>query len=171
MTHFLKKMIEMITEYTKKDFSKILYVINNAALKYKGVIPDNCWHEPYMLEQELINEFDNRVRMFGYDKNNMLVGVMGIQELKNVTLIRHAYTLSNYQGIGIGKSLLQYLFKINNSSNLYVGTWQDATWAIKFYEKSGFILHKRKQTVQLLKKYWGISSKQIENSVVLEKIN
>ena len=171
MTHFLTKMIEMITEYTKKDFSKILYVINNAALKYKGVIPDNCWHEPYMLEQELINEFDNRVRMFGYDKNNMLVGVMGIQELKNVTLIRHAYTLSNYQGIGIGKSLLQYLFKINNSSNLYVGTWQDATWAIKFYEKSGFILHKRKQTVQLLKKYWGISSKQIENSVVLEKIN
>ena len=102
MTHFLTKMIEMITEYTKKDFSKILYVINNAALKYKGVIPDNCWHEPYMLEQELINEFDNRVRMFGYDKNNMLVGVMGIQELKNVTLIRHAYTLSNYQGIGIG---------------------------------------------------------------------
>lgn len=171
MTHFLTKMIEMITEYTKKDFSKILYVINNAALKYKGVIPDNCWHEPYMLEQELINEFDNGVRMFGYDKNNMLVGVMGIQELKNVTLIRHAYTLSNYQGIGIGKSLLQYLFKINNSSNLYVGTWQDATWAIKFYEKSGFILHKRKQTVQLLKKYWGISSKQIENSVVLEKIN
>ena len=124
-----------------------------------------------MLEQELINEFDNGVRMFGYDKNNMLVGVMGIQELKNVTLIRHAYTLSNYQGIGIGKSLLQYLFKINNSSNLYVGTWQDATWAIKFYEKSGFILHKRKQTVQLLKKYWEISSKQIENSVVLEKIN
>ena len=171
MTHFLTKMIEMITEYTKKDFSKILYVINNAALKYKGVIPDNCWHEPYMLEQELINEFDNGVRMFGYDKNNMLVGVMGIQELKNVTLIRHAYTLSNYQGIGIGKSLLQYLFKINNSSNLYVGTWQDATWAIKFYEKYGFILHKRKQTVQLLKKYWGISSKQIENSVVLEKIN
>ncbi len=171
MTHFLTKMIEMITEYTKKDFSKILYVINNAALKYKGVIPDNCWHEPYMLEQELINEFDNGVRMFGYDKNNMLVGVMGIQELKNVTLIRHAYTLSNYQGIGIGKSLLQYLFKINNSSNLYVGTWQDATWAIKFYEKSGFILHKRKQTVQLLKKYWEISSKQIENSVVLEKIN
>ena len=171
MTHFLTKMIEMITEYTKKDFSKILFVSNNAALKYKGVIPDNCWHEPYMLEQELINEFDNGVRMFGYDKNNMLVGVMGIQELKNVTLIRHAYTLSNYQGIGIGKSLLQYLFKINNSSNLYVGTWQDATWAIKFYEKSGFILHKRKQTVQLLKKYWGISSKQIENSVVLEKIN
>ena len=161
----------MITEYTKKDLSNILFVINNAALKYKGVIPDDCWHEPYMLIQDLINEFENGVRMFGYEKNNTLVGVMGIQELETVTLIRHAYTLSNYQGIGIGKSLLQYLFKINNSSNLYVGTWQDATWAIKFYEKSGFILHKRKQTVQLLKKYWGISSKQIENSVVLEKIN
>ena len=103
---------KVITEYTKKDFSKILYVINNAALKYKGVIPDNCWHEPYMLEQELINEFHNGVRMFGYEKNNILVGVMGIQELEDATLIRHAYTLSDYQGIGVGKSLLQYLFKI-----------------------------------------------------------
>jgi|TARA_Y100000294_G_scaffold167587_1_gene176894 GNAT superfamily N-acetyltransferase len=160
---------KVITEYTKKDFSKILYVINNAALKYKGVIPDNCWHEPYMLEQELINEFHNGVRMFGYEKNNILVGVMGIQELEDATLIRHAYTLSDYQRTGIGKSLLQYLFKINKSSSLYVGTWQDATWAIKFYEKSGFVLHKRKQTVQLLKKYWKISLKQIANSVVLEK--
>lgn len=159
----------MITEYTKKHFSKILYVINNAALKYKGVIPDNCWHEPYMLEQELITEFHNGVRMFGYEKNNILVGVMGIQELEDTTLIRHAYTLPDYQRIGIGKSLLQYLFKINKSSSLYVGTWQDATWAIKFYEKSGFVLHKRKQTVQLLKKYWKISLKQIADSVVLEK--
>jgi len=161
----------MITEYTKKDSSNILNVINDAALKYKGIIPDDCWHEPYMSEQELINEFDNGVRMFGYDKNSILVGVMGIQELVGVTLIRHAYTLSDYQGIGIGKSLLQYLFKINKNSSLYVGTWQDATWAIKFYEKSGFVLHKRKQTVQLLKKYWKVSLKQIENSVVLEKIN
>ena len=159
----------MIREYKKNDVHKILEVINDASLKYKGVIPDNCWHEPYMSEQELINEFHNGVRMFGYEKNNILVGVMGIQELEDATLIRHAYTLSDYQGIGVGKSLLQYLFKINKSSSLYVGTWQDATWAIKFYEKSGFVLHKRKQTVQLLKKYWKISLKQIANSVVLEK--
>ena len=159
----------MITEYTKKNVSNILSVINNAALKYKGVIPDDCWHEPYMSEQELLNEFDSGVRMFGYEKNNILVGVMGIQELKDVTLIRHAYTFSTYQGMGIGKLLLQYLFKINKSSILYVGTWQDATWAIQFYEKFGFVIHKRKQTIELLKKYWEVSLKQIENSVVLEK--
>ena len=159
----------MIIENTIKDLSSILYVINDAAIKYKGVIPDYCWHEPYMLEQELVNEFDHGVRMFGYNKNNKLVGVMGIQEFKDVTLIRHAYTLTNYQGMGIGKSLLQYLFKLNKSSYLFVGTWQDATWAIQFYEKFGFIRQNKKQTAQLLNKYWEISSKQIENSVVLEK--
>ena len=159
----------MISEYTKEDVSNILYVINNAALKYKGAIPDDCWHEPYMSEQELLNEFDSGVRMFGYEKDNVLVGVMGIQELKDVTLIRHAYTVSTYQGSGIGKSLLQYLFKINKNSILYVGTWQGATWAIQFYEKFGFVMQKRKQTVELLKRYWEVSLKQIENSVVLEK--
>ena len=159
----------MIIENTIKDLSSILYVINDAAIKYKGIIPDDCWHEPYMLEEELVNEFDNGVRMFGYNKNNKLIGVMGIQELKDVTLIRHAYTLTNYQGKGIGKSLLQYLFKLNKSPYLSVGTWQDATWAIKFYEKFGFIRQNKKQTAQLLNKYWKISSKQIENSVVLDK--
>ena len=159
----------MINEYTKKNISKILYVVNNAALKYRGIIPDDCWHEPYMLEKELVNEFNNNVRMFGYKKDNKLVGVMGIQELKNITLIRHAYVLTHYQGMGVGKSLLQYLFKINKSSSLFVGTWRDATWAIQFYKKFGFILHTKKQTAQLLKKYWKVSAKQIENSVVLEK--
>ena len=159
----------MITEYTKSDISNILHVINDAALKYKGIIPNDCWHVPYMSEQELIIEFTNGVRMFGYSKNNKLVGVMGIQKLKNVTLIRHAYTLTHYQGIGIGKSLLQYLFEINQNTCLLVGTWKDAIWAIRFYEKFGFVLHAKKQTVQLLKKYWKISLNQIENSVVLEK--
>ena len=159
----------MIIENTIKDLSSILYVINEAAIKYKGVIPDDCWHEPYMLEEELVNEFDSGIRMFGYNKNNKLLGVMGIQELKDATLIRHAYTLTNFQGMGIGKSLLQHLFKLNKSSYLFVGTWQDATWAIQFYEKFGFICQTKKQTTQLLKKYWKISSKQIENSVVLEK--
>ena len=88
----------MITEYSKGDISNILNVINDAALKYKGIISDDCWHEPYMSEQELIIEFNNSVRMFGYSKNNQLGGVMGIQELQDVTLIRHAYTLTHYQG-------------------------------------------------------------------------
>ena len=159
----------MITEYSKNDTSSILVVINDAALKYKGIIPDDCWREPYMTEQKLFNEFTNGVRMFGYKKNNKLVGVMGIQKLKNLTLIRHAYTLTSYQGTGIGKSLLQYLLKINQSTCLLVGTWREAIWAIHFYEKFGFVLHTKKKTVQLLKKYWKISSNQIENSVVLEK--
>ena len=159
----------MINEYTKKNISKILYVVNNAALKYRGIIPDDCWHEPYMLKKELVNEFNNSVRMFGYKKDSKLIGVMGIQELKNVTLIRHAYVLTHYQGRGVGKSLLQYLFKINKSSSLFVGTWKDATWAIQFYKKFGFTLHAKNQTAQLLKKYWEVSAEQIENSVVLEK--
>ena len=159
----------MITECTKKNISNILYVINDASLKYKGIIPNDCWHEPYMTKQKLISEFANGVRMFSYNKDNTLVGVMGIQELKDVTLIRHAYILTRYQGIGIGKSLLQNLFKIKKNSCLLVGTWRDATWAIQFYEKFGFLLHTKKQTAQLLKKYWNLPSKQIENSVVLEK--
>jgi len=159
----------MIIEHTKKDLSKILFVINDAALNYKGIIPHYCWHEPYMLKQELISEFDNDVRMFGYKKDNKLVGVMGIQELKDVTLIRHAYTLTHYQRTGIGESLLQYLFEINKSAFLLVGTWRDAIWAIQFYEKFGFVAQTKKQTNQLLNKYWDISSKQIENSIVLER--
>ena len=159
----------MITEYAKKDISTILHVINDAALKYKGVISDDCWHEPYMSEQELIIEFDNGVHMFGYRSSGKLIGVMGIQELKDVTLIRHAYTLTSYQGIGVGKSLLNYLLQKKQNTSLLVGTWRDATWAIRFYEKFGFILQTEKRAVQLLKKYWKISSNQINNSVVLIK--
>ena len=159
----------MISEYTKKDISKILHVINVAAVKYKDLIPDNCWHEPYMSEQELFDEFINNVRMFGYKRNNKLIGVIGIQKVKNVILIRHAYTLTHFQGKGAGSSLLEYLLKKNQNSRLLVGTWQKATWAIKFYEKFGFVLHSKKQATLLLKKYWNISPKQIENSVVMER--
>ena len=159
----------MINECTKSDISKILHIINDASLKYKGIIPDNCWHEPYMLEQELINEFSDGVHMFGYHHNNTLIGVIGIQELKDVILIRHAYTLTSYQSKGMGSELLKYLLKKNQNSRLLVGTWRDATWAIRFYKKFGFILHSKKQTTLLLKKYWQISSKQIKNSVVLER--
>ena len=159
----------MIVKLTKKEISNILNVINDAALRYKGIIPDNCWHEPYMSEQELVNEFNDGIHMFGYNQNNRLVGVMGFQKLNNVTLIRHAYTLTSYQGTGIGTSLLQYLLEINQSNCLLVGTWKNATWAIQFYQKFGFVLHTQKQTVRLLKKYWKIPSNQIANSVVLEK--
>ena len=159
----------MINEYTKSDTSKILHIINEASLKYKGVIPDNCWNEPYMSEQELIGEFNDGVRMYGYHHNNILIGVIGVQEVKDVILIRHAYTLSSHQGKGVGSALLEYLLKKNKNSRLLVGTWKNATWAIRFYEKFGFITHSKDETNLLLKKYWKIPSKQIDNSIVLEK--
>ena len=159
----------MINEYTKSDSSKILHVINDAAAKYKGIIPEDCWHEPYMSEQELTDEFKNGIRMFGYLNNNKLLGVIGSQEIKDVLLIRHAYTLTSCQNKGIGSALLKFLLKRNKNCRLLVGTWRSAKWAIKFYEKFGFVLHTTDQTSLLLKKYWAIPSKQIENSVVLEK--
>ena len=158
-----------IEEYKKSDSSKILYVINDAAIRYKGIIPDDCWHEPYMSERELVDEFKDGVRMYGYLLNNKLIGVIGVQEVKDVILIRHAYTLTFQQGKGMGSTLLEYLLKKNQNSHLLVGTWQDATWAIRFYEKFGFILHAKDQSTLLLKKYWKIPSQQIENSIVLER--
>ena len=159
----------MIKKYTKNDTSKILHIINDASLRYKGIIPDNCWHEPYMSEQELIDELSDGVRMFGYHHNSKLIGVIGIQEVKDVILIRHAYTLTSHQGKGTGSALLKYLLKKNHNSSLLVGTWQNATWAIQFYKKFGFILQTKNQSALLLKKYWKIPSKQIKNSVVLER--
>ena len=159
----------MIREYTTNDYSKILYVINDAASKYRGIIPDDCWHEPYMPKHELEDEFKNGVRMFGYHDNNELIGVIGFQIIKEVVLIRHAYTLTKHQGKGKGSELLKFLLEKNKNSRLLVGTWKSAVWAIKFYEKFGFILHSAEQSTLLLKKYWHVSSNQIENSVVLEK--
>ena len=161
----------MIREYSKGDTSKILHIINNAALKYKGIIPNKCWHDPYMSKQKLINEFSNKVRMFGYSHNNKLIGVIGVQKVQDVVLIRHAYTLTVHQGKGAGSSLVKYLLKINQNSRLLVGTWEKATWAIRFYEKFGFFLLSKKQTCKLLKRYWKIPLEQIENSVVLELQN
>ena len=159
----------MINKYTKSDTSKILHIINDASLKYKGIIPDNCWHEPYMSEQKVVNEFNAGVCMYGYHHNNKLIGVIGIQEVKDAILIRHAYSLTFYQGKGTGSAMLEYLLKKNQNSRLLVGTWKNAEWAIRFYEKFDFILHGKEQSTLLLKKYWKISSKQIKNSVVLER--
>ena len=159
----------MIKKYTKIDSSKILHIINDAAKKYKGIIPDDCWHEPYMSEQELIDEFNDEVRMYGYHDNNKLIGVIGIQEVQDIILIRHAYTLTSYQNKGTGSAMLEYLLKKSQNSRLLVGTWKNATWAIRFYEKFGFVVHAKEQSTLLLKKYWKIPPKQIKNSVVLER--
>ena len=159
----------MISEYKKIDTSKILYIINDASLKYKDIIPNDCWHEPYMSERELTNEFNKGVRMYGYLDKKQLIGVIGIQKVKEVILIRHAYTLTSHQGKGVGSTLLEYLLNKNKNFRLLVGTWKNAKWAIRFYKKFGFILHSEDETNLLLKKYWEIPSKQIKNSVVLER--
>jgi len=159
----------MISEYKKIDTSKILYIINDASLKYKDIIPNDCWHEPYMSERELTNEFNKGVRMYGYLDKKELIGVIGIQKVKEVILIRHAYTLTSHQGKGVGSILLEYLLNKNKNFRLLVGTWKNAKWAIRFYKKFGFILHSEDETNLLLKKYWKIPSKQIKNSVVLER--
>ena len=160
----------MIKEYTKNDCYEILYIINDAAERYKNVIPDSCWKEPYMPESELLDVFEEGVKMFGYVQDDKLISVMGFQEIMEVVLIRHAYTLTEHQGKGTGSTLLRYLLDRNKDYRLLVGTWRDAKWAIRFYEKFGFILHEKKESNSLLEKYWNIQPQQIENSVVLEKI-
>ena len=160
----------MISEYTRNDTSKILHVINDASFRYKGIIPDNCWHEPYMSEQKLIDEFSDAVRMFGYHHNKKLIGVIGFQEVKDVILIRHAYTLTSYQGKGTGSALLEYILKKKSEFSFIGGHLAEMPRGpVRFYEKFGFILHAKEQSILLLKKYWKISSKQIKNSVVLER--
>ena len=160
----------MIKQCTKINYYEIFQIINDAAERYRNVIPDDCWKDPYMPESELLDVFEEGVKMFGYVQNDKLISVMGFQEIMDVVLIRHAYTLTEYQGKGSGSTLLKYLLDKNKGSRLLVGTWRDAKWAIKFYEKFGFVLHEKKESNSLLEKYWNIPSKQIEHSVVLEKI-
>ena len=160
----------MIKECTESEYSEILYIINDAAERYRNVIPDDCWKEPYMPERELLNAFEEKVQMFGYMQDDKLISVMGFQKIMDVVLIRHAYTLTEYQGKGIGSSLLEYLLDKNKDSRLLVGTWSDAKWAIRFYKKFGFVLHEKEEANFLLEKYWNIPQKQIEYSIVLEKI-
>ncbi len=155
-------IIELSPSYNKKIFE----IINLAARVYKGVIPDDCFHEPYMSEQELIHEM-NAMTFFGWKERQKLIGVIGFQPISNVTLIRHAYVLPKYQGRGIGTKLLEHLECLTKTRQLLVGTWADARWAVHFYQKHGFILQPNKD--ELLLKYWSISDRQRETSIVLGK--
>ena len=149
----------------------MLQVINNAAQAYKGVIPDDRWKEPYMLASELREEIEAGVRFYGRMEGEHLLGVAGIQALKDTTLIRHVYVLPEYQRKGIGTKLLEHLVGLAETPEILVGTWADATWAIRFYEKHGFKLVSFGEKDRLLRAYWNISERQIETSVVLRKIS
>lgn len=150
------------------DFDSILGVILDAAQVYRGVIPDDRWKEPYMSAEELRGELDAGVQFYGWFQEDSLIGVMGIQSVKDITLIRHSYVLHDYQRRGIGGLLLKHLLSLTKTPDVLVGTWEDVTGAIHFYEQHGFTLVSRRETDLLLRKYWCIPERQIATSVVLK---
>jgi N-acetylglutamate synthase-like GNAT family acetyltransferase len=156
----------MIRKCTETDFEVILEIINDAAQAYKGLIPGDCWHEPYMSKEELKQEIDNRVCFWGFEDEDALLGVMGIQGKGNVTLIRHSYVRSDKKNQGIGTRLLRFL-ESTTEKPILIGTWSDATWAIAFYKKNGYRLLSEKEKYPLLREYWTIPKRQVEASVVL----
>ena len=156
----------MIISSTPNDFSEIYEIINDAASAYKGIIPVDRWHEPYMAKDELQGQIDDGVEFWCYREEGMILGVMGIQDKGDVTLIRHAYVRTDARNRGIGGKLLRHLEELT-AKPILIGTWADATWAIDFYKKHGFRLVSFEEKERLLRKYWKIPLRQIETSVVL----
>ena len=156
----------MIRECTEKDFETLYAIINDSARAYKDVIPADRWNEPYMSREHLRHELEAGVIFRGYKAAGEIVGIMGIQDVQDVTLIRHAYVATSYRGQGIGGKLIAHLKTLAIRPTL-VGTWADAVWAIRFYEKHGFRLVTWEEKESLLRKYWSISERQTETSVVL----
>lgn len=159
--------MRLIQECRPDDFKFMLDLINQAAQVYKGKIPADRWAEPYMPVEELEHEIASGVRFYGFEENGRILGVMGIQEVGEVTLIRHAYVLPGRQNQGIGGKLIEHLKSLTRTPHILVGTWAAATWAISFYEKHSFRLLSAEESRRLLKKYWSIPQRQIETSVVL----
>lgn len=148
------------------DFAVIEAIINEAAEAYRGVIPADCWHEPYMNGPELAAEIATGVKFWGWDESGGLIGVMGLQRVREVTLVRHAYVRRAHQGRGVGSALLTRLVS-QTTGLLLVGTWASAEWAIRFYERHGFRLVSAEEKERLLNAYWSIPLRQRETSVVL----
>jgi GNAT superfamily N-acetyltransferase len=161
-------MEQMISKLQPTEFKSILQVVNDAAEAYRSVIPEDRWKEPYMSTEELREEIESGVEFYGWVEDDVLVAVMGIQLVNDVTLIRHSYVLTNRQRRGIGEKLLRHLVSMARTSEILVGTWEAAYWAIRFYEKHGFQLVSKEEKDRLLRKYWDIPERQVETSVVLE---
>jgi GNAT superfamily N-acetyltransferase len=158
----------MIHRLLAFDFNDILTVVNDAAQVYKGIIPADRWKEPYMPAKELKKEIADGVEFHGFKEDGILLGVMGIQRVRDVTLIRHAYVLRSHQRKGIGEKLINHLRGLAKTSTVLVGTWEAAWWAVKFYEKNGFILATKGEKNRLLRRYWQIPERQVKTSVVLK---
>ena len=148
------------------DRDAILEIVNDAAEAYRGVIPPDRWHDPYMPAAELDGEIADGVAFWGYEADGALLGVMGIQPVDDVTLIRHAYVAPGRQRSGVGGALLDHLVA-TATQPLLVGTWAAAEWAIRFYERHGFVLVSPERKAELLRTYWTIPDRQVETSVVL----
>ncbi len=156
----------MIRKCENSDFETIYHIINDAAEVYNGIIPEDRWKEPYMSQEELEEEINAGIVFWGYEDDGELIGVMGVQPVKDVTLIRHAYVRPEFQKQGIGGKLLLAI-RQQTTHPLLIGTWADAIWAIRFYEKHGFRLVSLEEKDRLLRKYWSIPERQIQTSVVL----
>jgi GNAT superfamily N-acetyltransferase len=150
----------------EQDVATMLAIINDAAVAYRGVIPPDRWHDPYMPESELREEIAAGVEFWGLDTDEGLIGVMGVQPVRDVDLIRHAYVRPDKQRHGVGAQLIEHLRR-HSPRRMLVGTWAAATWAIDFYQRHGFELVPPARTAALLRSYWTISERQIETSVVL----
>jgi GNAT superfamily N-acetyltransferase len=156
----------MIRRCTSDDFPAMFSVINDAAQAYRGVIPADRWKEPYMPAEELAEEIDAGVVFWGFEDEQGLCGIMGLQDKGPVTLIRHAYVLTSRQRQGIGGTLLTDLY-VKTEKPVLVGTWKAAIWAVAFYRKYGFELVSEEEKDRLLKTFWSIPPRQIETSVVM----
>lgn len=150
-----------------EDVARILAIVNSAATAYRGVIPADCWHEPYMPRADLQRDIAAGVSFWGFETEGELIGVMGIQPVRDVDLIRHAYVQPGRQRSGVGAALLEHLRR-QSTQRMLVGTWAAASWAIEFYRRHGFELASPERKVALLQTYWTIPDRQIETSVVLE---
>jgi len=157
----------VIRTCTGDDFETIYTIINDAAQAYRGVIPTDCWHEPYMSRDALTRAIEAGVSFFGIDNDGTLEGVMGLQRVLDVTLIRHAYVRTESRGRGLGSLLLEELRR-QTTGRVLVGTWADAQWAIRFYQRHGFQLVPEADKDRLLRTYWEVPERQRQVSVVLD---
>ena len=156
----------MIRLCDESELDTMVEIVNDAAQAYRGVIPEDRWKEPYMPKEELRHEIDAGVVFWGYEEEGELLGVMGIQPVQDVTLIRHAYVRTVQQNRGIGGKLLAHL-RTRTDRPILIGTWADAVWAVRFYEKHDFRMVSPEEKNRLLAKYWSIPERQVETSVVL----
>jgi GNAT superfamily N-acetyltransferase len=164
----LRDISATIRKCRRDELTTILAIVNAAAEAYRGVIPADRWHEPYMTRHELESEIAAGVVFWGYESDGALIGVMGTQAVGDVELIRHAYVLPGSQRRGIGRALLEHLAD-RSEHRMLVGTWAAAEWAIDFYRRHGFVLASPERGIALLKRYWSIPERQVETSVVLAK--